>query len=182
MINNLLSAIVETGLLQFGLFEGVPFKLSLDMLPSYPDVLRLLRDEAIQELEQVEYDHLVCTHDAFALGMALSLELDKPLVWCREKVKSAASDLVGAYDFGHPAVLITSIWDDPQPINHLIQVAGRVGLEIETVVAIVDFERADIDDYTVCSLLKLWDSVNQLVTWGQLPAGQAQAVEKWLTG
>ncbi len=182
MTDEILEALVETGLLQFGLFKGVPFKLNLAMLPSYPDVLKLLRDEAIGQLEQVEFDHLVCTYDGFALGLALSLELDKPLVWCREEAKSAASDLVGAYDFGHPAVLIVNVFDDSQSVDHLIQMAGRVGLEIGTVLAIVDYQRACSDYYALLSLLGLLEGIQQLSNKDLIPTGQAEAAKRWLSG
>ncbi|PJF38935.1 MAG: hypothetical protein CUN55_15815, partial [Phototrophicales bacterium] len=90
---------LSTGLLQFGAFnlgETVqPFRINLDLLPSYPEVLHHITTLSDDLLKNVHYDHFLSTTDAIPFGVALSLHTSKPLVYSRGGKLSPAYDLVG---------------------------------------------------------------------------------------
>lgn len=176
---------METGLVQFGRFpdgnDTCPFRLNLDYLPAYPDVLRLVVQAAQQQLEGLPMQRLVATAEAVPLGVALSLASDVSLVYSRGSTREAVYDLAGAYNIGHAAVLVTNMLDDPLVLHRFITAAQRVGLEIHTLLALLDLETgAAIPDVSVLSILTLPGIVRELVAQAQLPPGQGQAVEAWL--
>ncbi len=170
---------MDAGLLQFGWFDaGAPFKLHLDMLPAYPDVLKAVATTAKPFAQDMS--RLVCLADALPLGVALSLETNIPLVYSRGSESEAVHDLVGAYDIGHPALLVLNqlTQNDSQSITDLALGAHRVGLDIRQTVAIIAVDTQP--DANHSALLNLADVVETLTQAGRVPAGQAQAVKSWL--
>ncbi len=151
---------MSTGLLQFGAFnlgEAVqPFRINLDLLPSYPEVLQQLATLTNDLLNHAHYDHLLSTIDAIPFGVALSLHTQKPLVYSRGGKLSPAYDLVGAYDVGHPAVLLTNVIVDGEALKPLIGAANRVGLAVHTIISIFSLSQyIALDDITVTALLPI---------------------------
>ncbi|MBI5669935.1 MAG: hypothetical protein HZC41_18225 [Chloroflexi bacterium] len=185
MTTHLIPLLMETGLVQFGRFQtgaGTrPFLLSLDYLPAYPDVLKQVTQAAVRELDGLAIHRLVATADAVPLGVALSLATDLSLVYSRGQREEAVYDLVGAYNIGHAAVLVCTVLADIGPLLPFIAAARRVGLEIHTLLAVLDLDIQDaIPDVTVKSLLTLPTVITALSSQGVLPAGQAQAVLEWI--
>ena len=176
-MTNLPVLLAETGLLQFGYFEvGKPYKLLLDLLPSYPHVLDELVNEANPMVGQV--DHLVSTLDAIPLGIGLSLRNHIPLVTSRGHSTAPVHNLVGAYDIGHPALLLAN-----QPtanLRQLISDALTVGLDIQSIVVLVDDGAWRPDLQAFHSLIKLSSAVETLVEQRFIPAEQGVAVQSWI--
>lgn len=169
MIHDLL----DTGLIQFGLFgvDERPMQLNFHLLPSYPDILAQLADRAAATIAESEYDHLVCDRDSLPFGVAVNQRTNIPLVYSLGTDKPGVYDLVGAYDVGHPALLLANTWYEG--LSALIEKAGRVGLEI--VATRVIASNGDIP-----SLIDLPQMVETLRRDGFLPSGQADAVQQWL--
>ena len=132
--------LLETGILQFGLFvensTEYPYRLRLEMLSAYPELLQNVLYRGIQALTGVKpFDRLVAHSEAIPLATALSLNTGASLVYSRGRGEIAVHDLVGAYDVGHPACLIVNtITPD---IQSFLSDAMRVGLEIHTILEIV---------------------------------------------
>lgn len=182
-MSDLLDLLLDAGLIQFGWFEpgGAPFKLSLEMLPAYPDVLKAVAAEARPFLAQAPCDRLVCLPDSLPLGIALSLETGIPLVYSRGSGEAAVYDLVGAYDIGHPALLLVNTLDAAQDLSQFVGGAHRVGLNILQAVAVVNLGRLPPPaDFAVRALLHLPDAVHHLAGNGRLPVRHAQVVLNFL--
>ena len=117
--------LIQSGLIQFGAFprQGsiVPFDLSLALIGSYPDLLRDLANNAAERLAGITVTRLLATSEAIPLGVALSLRLNVPLVYSKGTGTSPVDDLVGAYDIGHPALLITNSVGFDQSIAALVK-------------------------------------------------------------
>lgn len=185
MTDELTRLLLETGLMQFGRFnsasEPIPFRFSLEVLPAYPDVLRILVARANTLLTSVYANRLLCTADALPFGVGLSLETDIPLVYSRGSKDAPVYDLVGAYDIGHPALLLTNVLGDFEPVAQLMAGAQRVGLEIHMMLAIVDLGIATIPhDKRLLALLRLPDVIEALSQSGQLPQAHARTVQQWI--
>lgn len=181
----LLQALIQTGLLQFGRFERdgqfQPWRLVVECLAAYPDALRL----ASQQLQAVAIeplvDRLIADADSVALGVALALESDIPLIYSRGRGEAAAFDLVGAYDSGHTAKLITGVFDYGQSIHKLLDEARSVGLRVNSVIALIDLEtNPPVESLQVQSALTLAEAAEALTEGGWLSSHQQQAVLQWI--
>lgn len=185
MTADLIPLFMEAGLVQFGRFQdgagARPFLLRLDYLPAYPDVLRRVAQAAAGEIEGLTVHRLVAAADAVPLGVALSLETDLSLVYSRGQNEEAVYDLVGAYNIGHAAALVRSVLGDTRALLPFIASARRVGLEIHTLLTVLDLGiHEGIPGVTVKPLLTLPGIVAALSAQGALPNGQAQAVLDWI--
>lgn len=175
----------NSGLLQFGRFETAdyrPFALNLDVLPSYPDALRLLASSVGELVANTRIDRFLCSEDSISLGVASSLHTGIPLVYSRGANTTSPFDLVGAYDIGHPTALLTNTIPTKPDIGSIITNARRVGLEVNLWIAIIDLQISrQPDDLPTRSLLRLSDAVADLLHDQTLPVGQAQAVSEWIS-
>jgi hypothetical protein len=190
-ISPLAQLLIDAGLIQFGWFrrgeetgtfsETCPFSLHLDMLASYPAALAAVVDAAQTAAQGVEFDRLLCPFDAVPFGVALGLRTGVPLVYSRGSGDQPVSDLIGAYDIGHPALLLTNSvgWEAyPTP---LIAGARRVGLKVHTLLTILETRRVK-QAVAVISLLRLGELVGDMEAAGRIPARHAQAVLEWVAG
>lgn len=175
----LLDQLLDAGLLQFGMFvsngKSVPIQFHLDMLASYPDVLEAVATALRPQLPIVE--RLLCTVDALPLGVALALKLSVPLVYSKGSDGEMVHDLVGAYDIGHPTLLVTNVIG-ANNYSRLLADAKRVGLSVTHIAGIIELGVPSV--LPKISFLKLYDTVELLGEQGRLPTGQVNAVKAWL--
>ena len=178
---DLTTMLLDAGLLQFGRFAGVngwePYQLNLQWLPSYPAILRQMADESQPLIGQV--DHLLSTASALPLGLALSLCHGLPLVYSRGNGDAPVFDLVGAYDIGHPALLVVERSRDLVGIEPLVERARSVGLEIQNALVIVDEGALPLYNLNVSALVYLPALIDPLVARGRLPEGHGAVLRDW---
>ncbi|MBE2267980.1 MAG: hypothetical protein IAE80_07085 [Anaerolinea sp.] len=178
-------AFFEAGLIQFGVFnrhnESFPFDLALSLLGSYPDLLASVTEQAAGLIGQRAFSRLLATADAIPFGTALSLHLRIPLVYSRGTGATPVDDLVGAYDIGHAALLVTNSLGCASSFDGLVAGARRVGLEINAAVCIVQCRQIAVNGVDVLPLLTLQAVVDHLTAMDEIPAGQADAVRRWIS-
>jgi len=179
-MKSLITLLLETGLLQFGRFheDGVikPYYLHLNLLPSYPDVLSQITEQALPFVGKV--DHILSAADSLPFGVSLSLKTQIPLVYARGTQAATVHELAGAYDIGHPALLLANML--APPLFDLARKAHIVGLETQAILTIVDEGLYSTSEVLTQSLLNLPDVIPELVDSGHLPIGQAQAMQCWI--
>lgn len=180
MLQKLVDGLLDAGLIQFGTFGVDPVRLNLHLLPAYPAVLHEAASVLQAVLANVPYERIISTADSVPLGVMCSQSTAIPLVYSRGSDDPTALDLVGAYDVGHPAVLLTNSNRDEPEIRHLVQNAGRVGLNVRTVISVIQTHRVALDQVEQFSLIQLSDLVEQLERSGRLPTGQSRAVQDWI--
>lgn len=171
-------ALLDCGLLQFGRFGDAPLCFHPGLLPSFPQLLQELAVLAASQVTDV--DRLLAAPDALALGTALALQTGVPLVYSRGTNDAIVSDLVGAYDIGHPTLLLCCELNDESELLELARRAHSVGLEVTAALALLGDGRDCLGHLPLVSLFSLPDVVDQLVADGALPAGQATLVRRWL--
>jgi orotate phosphoribosyltransferase len=180
MQNELLTLLQENGLVQFGTFTNengaAPVQFYLDLLGAYPQVLQTFAQHLAQHLEPP--DILLALPDAIPLGTALSLQTGRPLVYSRGKGEAPTHDFVGAYDVGHPTMLVCSVALHPQTLLKLIEDARKVGLHVRGVLSVVAV--CTLDNLPNYRLFPFSALVGQLVQQGELSKGQAAAIYDWL--
>ena len=103
-------------------------------------------------------------------GVALSLRTGIPLVYSRGAGEAPVFDLVGAYDIGHPALLLTNSVGWRGSPDTLVKRARRVGLEVHTLLPIIEASAliAAPDELPMLPLLRLDEIVRELAQEGQL--------------
>lgn len=164
--------LIECGLLQFGLIGKDPWRLRAELLPSYPQLLHTLA--ALTEPYVMGVDRLLAAEGAQAWGVALALRQRIPLVYCR------GDDLVGAYDIGHPTLLLACGHESDAELRALMARAARVGLEVRVIASLLDSGRDCVGEVPAHTLVDLKELVQQMVSAGALPAGQGRLVKRRL--
>ncbi|GAB4310782.1 MAG: hypothetical protein Kow00117_04160 [Phototrophicales bacterium] len=169
---------LRAGLLQFGVFgvHQAPFKLNLSLLASYPHILRQIAQETAPLIQGV--DRLVCEASAVPMGVAVSLEVNIPLVYSLGTDQAGVYDLIGAYDVGHPTALILHVWEQ-KTHQKLIEKAKHVGLEVQQVISLFDLGNQPMGT-TFSAIFNLLQVINDLEMQGNIPPGQAEAIRGWL--
>jgi orotate phosphoribosyltransferase len=191
-IDPLALALARAGLIQFGRFvqpDGAiwPLALNLRWLPSYPALLRDVAAALEPLLDGIEADRLLTTVDAIPLGVALCLCSDRPLVYPYGDVRdyTAAYAIEGAYDVGHPTLLLSDVLIDASQASAITALARRVGLDVHAVLAVIDVGLGARDElisagYEVRCLFTLRELLPQLESAGQLPTAMRSTVEAWI--
>jgi orotate phosphoribosyltransferase len=179
-MSELAEMLLDAGLVQFGWFEeGIPLRLALHLLPSYPDILQQAAAQAARQIDLQRFDRLLCIADSMPLALALSLHTGIPLVYSQNSPEAPVYDLVGAYDVGHPALIVATSHAGGSITESLIQKVRRVGLEVEAVLLLLDDSAGTTHDVEHFSLLGLSSLVRRAVERGKIPAGQGNVVLEW---
>lgn len=184
-MSELIDLIAEAGLFQFGLFQtrvgDVPFRAILDSLPSYPDVLHTAAEEMYSLLREDLPERILCAYEDFPIGISLSLLTGIPLVYSRGVGKDAVYDLVGAYNSGHPTVLILTEYRDADSVEALAQRAEQVGLQVTRCVSLFETGATRrLAQISFDCLVNLRQVLHRLVENGVVPVLQASAVLEWI--
>ena len=178
---DLMGAILDAGLLQFGAFQQAnghdPYRLRLELIPSYPSVLAQAA-QAIAELIETRPSRLVCTNTSTALATVTSQRLEIPLVVHSGKLGQPAHNLIGAYDVGHLAVLISLSTDyAPDFIECLVDEAASVGLQIAQWVSLIGNVK-HVNKLRHVAAIDLHDMAEYLVERGEVSAQMAAQIFK----
>jgi len=191
-MNDLALKLAQAGLIQFGRFvqpdgSAWPVAINLRWLPSYPALLRDTAAVLAELLKDVTADRLLTTVDAIPIGTALSLHSNLPMVYPYGAVRdyTAAFAIEGAYDVGHPTVLLSDVLIDPAQAETITALARQVGLEIRSVLAVLDLglggrSRLESAGYTVRCALRLRDILPELEQAELLPPLMRKTVENWI--
>jgi orotate phosphoribosyltransferase len=193
MMSDLTLKLERAGLVQFGRFERPngdiwPVMVNLLWLPSYPALLRDVAAALHPLLDGIEADRLLTTVDALPVGVALSLRADLPMVYPYGEVRdyTAAYAIEGAYDVGHPTLLLSDVLIDSSQANRITALAHKVGLDVLAALAVVDLglgarEKLESAGYTVRCALTLREMLPVLAQAGLLPPKMRETVEEWLS-
>jgi orotate phosphoribosyltransferase len=183
-------SLARAGLIQFGRFvqpDGAiwPVAVHLRWLPSYPALLRDTAAALAEVLPGIEADRLLTTADAIPIGTALALHTGLPMVY-PVRADTAAFAIEGAYDVGHPTVLLSDTLIDPVQAAAITALGRQVGLEIHAVLAVLDLglgarEKLQAAGYAVRCVLTLREALPLLEQNGLLPPAMRTAVEQWLS-
>lgn len=174
---DLIRLFLDTGLLQFGSFDRIPFRWNFEYLPSYPNVLVEIAERLEPQLQPA--DHLVSAPSMLPFALALSLKTGIPLAYGIGDADNKPT-IVGAYDIGHPAILVMEVIEDEQAVIEYVRYAGRVGLDIVQVVTIIRVGRLERLDLPHTALLDMESVVLELYQRSHITAFQHETIRRWL--
>lgn len=140
-MSHLLHILYQHGLIQFGRFsEGednfTSIRTNLSLLPSYSIVLNKVVLDLYEYICELNTEYVLATHDAIPLGTHVAKLLDVPLLYQSTSDKTPANHIVGAYDVGHPTVIVANVAKHAD-LQGLLDDASRVGLEVIYSIAIL---------------------------------------------
>jgi len=148
--------ILKHGLVQFGHFFDsdhtfVPFKINLNWMVSYPDVLRAaafnVQDHFSRRGESIkQFERILCPFDTLPVATLVSDATGIPIVYSRNRGESVIEDLVGAYDINHPTLLLSNSNITETNLGELCRHAYRVGLHVNFELVLVESysDKADV--------------------------------------
>ncbi len=154
--------LLDNGLVQFGMFgaDEAPCLIQVGLLPSYPSLLQTLA-KGMSALIPPNTERLLAVASAYAPALALSLASGVPMVYSLGTDGAGATDIIGAYDVGHPTGLIVDVWRGEDAILPLIDKAERVGLRIQGVICCFSIGQPDLKTSTVP--VQTWIDVAEMV-------------------
>jgi orotate phosphoribosyltransferase len=154
--------LLDNGLVQFGMFgaEEAPYLIQIGLLPSYPAILKALAN-GMGAFIPSKIERLLTVASAYGVGLALSLASDVPMVYSLGTSGIGVADIIGAYDVGHPTVLIVDVWRGEDAILPLIQKAEGVGLSIEGVICCFSVGQPEMKTSTLS--VQTWVDVADMV-------------------
>eukprot|EP00744_Colponema_vietnamica_P001424 GILI01002366.1.p1 GENE.GILI01002366.1~~GILI01002366.1.p1 ORF type:complete len:460 (-),score=94.68 GILI01002366.1:108-1487(-) len=189
----LATALVTSECARFGTFtlkSGLisPIYLDLRRLVSHPKILQLVAREYGKVLSNIEYDRLVgLPYAALPIGTAVSLEVNKPLIYPRREAKAygTKATIEGDYKKGDRVVIIDDLVTTGETKIEAIEKLEAVGLKVVAIVVLIDRQMGATEYLgqrgfsfravtTLTDLLQAWRS-SKAVT-----ESQCKAVETFL--
>lgn len=118
-----------------------PIYIDLRVLVSYPAALRQIAQAYAKLLAQLDYDILgAYPYAGLPIGVAVSLEIDRPLVYPRKQAKSygTGKQVEGVWKIGQRVVLIEDLITSGKSILEAMSALKVAGLEIHHAVVLID--------------------------------------------
>ncbi len=193
MTEPLHAALHRIGALKFGEFtlkSGMvsPFYIDLRLLISDPRVLSLAADALAESTASVQYDRIAAIpYAGLPLGVALSLQVGKPLIYARKERKTygTASQIEGAFQPGEGVLLVDDVITRGDSKLEAIQPLADAGLIIEDIAVLLDRQSGGTEmltarGYGIRAALTLRGLIDALFTDGYIVAAQYRLVLDWL--
>lgn len=192
--HELATTLFDIGAIQFGkykLYNGRTARLYLDfrLLVSYPEALRKVAVGYHSILEKLTFDVLAAPPLAgLPIGTAVSLEMNKPLIYPRKIAKSYGTgrSIEGVWEVGQTAVLLDDVMQTGESILQAIVSLKAGGIQVHDAVILIDREYSEShsmlgEEYKIHSLFKLSQLLEILEENGRISSKQHSKVLKSLS-
>lgn len=145
-LDHLAVHLFDTGAVRFGRFtlhsgKSSPIYIDLRILVSYPDLLREVARAYAAILNGLVFDILSAyPYAGLPLGVATSLEMDKPLIYPRKELKSygTGKNVEGIWTVGQRVVLIEDLITSGKSIIEACSSLKAAGLQVKEAVVLID--------------------------------------------
>ncbi|MBI5291935.1 MAG: orotidine-5'-phosphate decarboxylase [Chloroflexi bacterium] len=141
--------LVASGCVRFGAFtlksgQTSPIYLDLRRLVTYPAILRRVAQAYAEILRGLEFDRIAgIPYAALPIATAISLEMDRPLIYPRREVKDygTKAGIEGVFAAGETAVLIDDLATTGETKIEAIERLEAAGLTVRDIVVLIDREQ-----------------------------------------
>lgn len=168
-------ALYDYGCVKFGTFKlksGMisPIYIDLRLLVSHPPLLRKVAVALAKKAETLAFDRLAgIPYAALPIGVAMALELDRPMIYPRREVKEHGTKraIEGAFQEGETALLIDDLITRGGSKLEAIETLEAADLRVQDVLVLIDREQGGADDlaergYCLHAVLTLTDLLEEL--------------------
>jgi uridine monophosphate synthetase len=192
-ISAVASALLAAGCIRFGSFtlksgEVSPIYLDLRRLASHPAALRAVARAYAALLSDLAFDRLAgLPYAALPIATAISLEMDRPLIYPRREAKEygTRAAIEGVFNPGEIAVVIDDLATTGGTKFEAIEKLTAAGLQVHDVVVLVDRQQGAARTlaaagYTLHAVAALTDLLPEWQRLGAISPAQAEDVRQYL--
>jgi uridine monophosphate synthetase len=185
----------EIGAVQFGTFvlkSGAesPVYVDLRLLVSDPPLLREAARSYAAVLQDLAFDRIAAIPlAALPLGTAISLEMDRPMIYPRMDAKAHGTHrtVEGTFARGEQAVVVDDVISSGLSKLEAIRPLEEAGLVVRDVVVLIDRGGTGAGElqeagYALHAVTRLRDIVDHLAAQGSIGPDQADEVRAYILG
>jgi len=186
-------ALYDSGCVKFGTFElksGItsPIYIDLRLLVSEPALLRSVAKALAQRAEELTFDRIAgIPYAALPIGVAMALELDRPMIYPRREVKQHGTQraIEGAFEPGETALLVDDLITRGGSKLEAIETLQAAELAVRDVLVLIDREQGGAADlaqhgYHLHAVLTLTQLLAELAASGRISDAQRDEVLTYL--
>mgnify|MGYP005845690577 CR=1 FL=1 len=194
-VERIAESLYDIGAVQFGEFRlksGLmsPIYIDLRLLPSHPWLLRDVAAALACAAAKLPFHRIAgIPYAGLPIGVALSLEMDKPLIYPRKEAKEHGTRkaIEGEYKPGETVLVVDDLVSTGGAKIEAIEPLLAAGLEVQNVLVVVDREQGGREElaargYTLHALFTLSQMLDMLAKHGKITSEQAANVCEYLRG
>lgn len=192
---SLIEGLYQIGAVQFGEFRlksGLlsPIYVDLRLLPSSPVLLKEAARALAHAASTLSFDRVAAIPlGGLPIGTALTLEMERPLIYPRPEVKQHGSkkSVEGAYHAGETALVVDDLISTGGAKLEAVEQLKAEGLLVRDVLVLIDRQQGGREELaaaglTLHALFTLLDMTAALEAAGSIGSDQAQSVRQYLEG
>lgn len=151
---DLANALYDQGCVKFGSFKlksGItsPIYIDLRLLVSHPQLLRSVARTLAHVARDLTFDRIAAIpYAALPIGVAMGLELDRPMIYPRREVKQHGTRraIEGTYEAGERALLVDDLITRGGSKLEAAEALQNAGLVVHDVLVLIDREQGGAAD------------------------------------
>ena len=192
--NQLTNQLFNTGCIQFGAFtlkSGLtsPIYVDLRLLVSHPPLLREAARAMAEVARGLTFDRFAAIpYAGLPIGVALALEMERPLIYPRREVKAHGTHraIEGPFEPGETALLVDDLITRGDSKLEAIAPLEAAGLTVRDVLVLIDREQGGAEDlarrgYRLHAVLRLTEILDILRQSTHITPAQHSKVLAYLT-
>lgn len=152
-LDHLAVHLFDTGAVRFGRFtlhsgKTSPIYIDLRIVVSFPELLREVGRAYAAVIEPLTFDILSAyPYAGLPLGVATSLEMNKPLIYPRKELKSygTGKNVEGIWTVGQRVILIEDLITSGKSIIEACSSLKAAGLQVQEAVVLIDRQQGGVE-------------------------------------